>query len=190
MQGRMTSALIGLVFLVAACGSSPTSVEGIPLPATRTQSLPSGVIQGCGGIAVPSVLAGNPSDPRVVWLVGFSDGQRTDVAWPEGYRAVFNPELRILSAAGVDVLRGGDFVDGGCYAGDPKLSLLPPFLAFRLDCGPMLRRECTSGRVNALADTSGWPERDIASVRFTSPDGHYEVTFEDGSRMQGVAPAN
>ena len=187
MHRRIGRALLSLVFIVAACNSSPAPLEGIPLPATLKRSVPSGVLQTCGGIAVPSVLGGNPNDPRVVWLVGFSDGQRTDVAWPDGYRAVFNHDLRILSADGIIVLRGGDFVDGGCSSGDPHLSLVPPFLAFRLDCGPMLPPECTGGRVHTVAKASGWPERDIASVRFTAPDGHYEVTFEDGSKAQGVA---
>jgi hypothetical protein len=184
---RIAPALLCLVLLAIGCDASRAPDAGMPLPAAVKPLLPSGVLQTCGGIAIPSVLAGNPNDPRVVWLVGFTDGRRTDVSWPDGYRAAFNPALRILSADGVDVLRGGDFVDGGCSAGDPALTLLPPFLAFRLDCGPMLPPECTGGRVHTVAKASGWPERAIASVRFTATDGQYEVTFEDGSRTQGVA---
>jgi hypothetical protein len=60
-----------------------------------------------------TTLAGDPSDPRLAWLVQ-PGGQRLDVVWPPGFTARFVPTLEILDAAGDVVFRAGDPVDGGC----------------------------------------------------------------------------
>jgi len=84
------------------------------------------------------------------------------------------------------VLRDGDFVDGACVTPEPDLMWLsPPFLALRLDCGPMAVPDCTSGRIHQVASANGWPEREIAEVHFMTADGHYRLVFKDGSETTG-----
>src|SRR3954453_19794160 len=111
LPSRLAAALSLVVFMTAACDVSEPAPAGISLPATRRPPVPSGVLETCGGVAIPATLAGDPHDPRVVWRVGFTDGRRTDVVRPAGYRAVFNPELEVLSADASVMLRGGEFVD-------------------------------------------------------------------------------
>ncbi len=186
--------LVFAVALVTGCASpsppAPSDASGtLPIPAKRRVVLPSGVIEGHGGIGMASVLHASPSDPRIAWLEGFPEGSRTDVIWPEGFRARFVPNLEVLDPDGRVVLREGDFVDGGWMTGDPSgLFLAPPFLAFKLECGPMPVPRCSdTGRLRQIARGNGWPEKDIASVRFVSFEGRYLLVFEDGRNVTGLS---
>jgi hypothetical protein len=91
-----------------------TSVPGVvvprPLPTVAEWN---GV---CGGVGLDATLTGDPSDPRLAWLVG-SDGRRIDVIWPPGYSARFTPRLEVLDEQGSVVMRDGSSVIGGCVTG-------------------------------------------------------------------------
>jgi hypothetical protein len=76
----------------------------------------------CAGVGTEAVLAGDPGDPQVAWIV--SRGTRVDVVFPYGFSARFAPNLEILDAAGAVVARSGDRIDGGCVTAGPMLILL------------------------------------------------------------------
>ncbi len=151
--------------------------------------LPPGTPLGCAGVGLTSVLHGDPGDPRLAWLTPFEGVGRTDVVWPIGYSARFAPALEVLDETGRVVLREGDFVDGACGVdGAGALELQPPFAGFALSCGPMPVNACTdSGRLFAIEQDLGsrFPSRDVAGVGFTTSNGAYEITFEDGGRATG-----
>jgi hypothetical protein len=96
----------------------PTTALGtIELPTIDTRgSFP------CAGVGTEAVLAGDPTDPRVAWMV--SRGQRVDVMFPYGFSARFAPDLELLDASGAVVARAGDPIDGGCVTAGPMLILL------------------------------------------------------------------
>jgi hypothetical protein len=134
-----------------------------------------------------AVVRGSASDPDVAWIVRLSSGERSNVTWPDGYTARFAPGLEILDASGRVVLRDGDFVDGTCGTDSGgRILLAPPFLALRLDCGPISMWTCPR-MARTVAVAAGWPDRDIADIRFVSTDGKYRLTFEDGSSTSGSA---
>lgn len=61
-------------------------------------------------------LAGDPSDAHVAWL---ESGQvRRDVLWPPGFRAVFDPTMRIFDRTGRQIVEAGAGIAGGCSVGD------------------------------------------------------------------------
>lgn len=122
------------------CGGVPTSAVKpsfsvaplasgeIALPTERPVSLEPGVATACAGVGLGALLHGDASDARATWLVDTSNGTRIDVVWPPGYRARFAPDLEVLDASGVVVLRAGDAVTGGCGTVDAGILLLePPF---------------------------------------------------------------
>ena len=122
------------------CGSVPSSAVApstsvalladgeIALPTEPPISVAPGVATACAGVGLGAVLHGDAADPRVAWLVDTWHGTRIDVVWPPGYRARFAPDLEVLDASGVVVLRAGDAVTGGCGTVDPGILLLePPF---------------------------------------------------------------
>lgn len=177
-------AVLLIAVLLAACRGGTGGRVRLP---SDERPFPSGVLVGCGGIAVPSTLLGSRTDARFAWLQSLVDGRRTEVVWPTGYTASFEPGLVVYDENSRAVLRAGDFVDGGCgtsTAGVLKLS--PPFLALVLDCGPMAVADCT-GRVNSVARSAGWPGRGIARLRFLTVEGAYEITFDDGARASGTS---
>ncbi len=140
----MTKRLILVLFALTAVACSPgpgaptaTAVNSlapaeslapgeVALPTEVPQVLPSGVLEACAGVGLDAVLHAAPNDLRVAWLIN-NLGTRIDVIWPVGYRARFAPTLEVLDAAGLVVLREGDSVTGGCFAGDGHLLLEPPF---------------------------------------------------------------
>ena len=71
---------------------------------------------GCRGLGLDAILAGDPTDPRVAWLVN-PNGARQDIIWPPGFTGRFTPRLEILDASSNVVFRAGDTVHGGCVAG-------------------------------------------------------------------------
>ena len=70
----------------------------------------------CRGVGLDATLTGNPSDPRIAWLVA-STGRRIDIMWPPGYTARFEPLLEVLNADGTVVFREGSNVTDGCVTG-------------------------------------------------------------------------
>lgn len=97
------AALILAGLLVAGCASTRQ------LPTLATGG-------GCRGVGLDSQIAGDPSDPRLVWLLD-SQGGRHDVVWPQGYSARFTPQVEVLDEHGAVVFRQGDAVRGGCVTG-------------------------------------------------------------------------
>ena len=182
----MKALSLAAAILLGACTLGPSAtptVATIPVP-TLDVGPGGGTPMACAGVGLAAVLQGDPNDPQVAWLDSMMDGAgRQEVIWPAGYTARFTPDLEILDADGHVVIRGGDFVDGGCVEG-PKLLLMPPLLALRLDCGAMPMGECTSGMYQ-LATANGWPERAIAEVRFLDAAGRYRLTYEDGTSVDG-----
>jgi hypothetical protein len=65
---------------------------------------------------------------------------------------------------------------------------MPPFMALRLECGPMPIGECASA-IHSIASAHGWPEAQIASITFVEGSGRYVLIFEDGRRITGVGRA-
>jgi hypothetical protein len=105
----------------------PLASGEIALPIEAPVSLAPGVATACAGVGVSAVLHGSAADPRVAWLVN-DLGTRVDVVWPPGYRARFNPNLEVLDASGVVLLRLADVITGVCGTADPYIWLLePPF---------------------------------------------------------------
>jgi hypothetical protein len=113
---RRRAALIVALVVLAGCATTR------PLPTVATDN------GGCRGVGLDAHIAGNASDPRLVWLVG-AQGRRIDVIWPPGFTAVFSPKVEVLDAGGGVVYRQGDPVDGGCVTGpnaDGPLLIHPP----------------------------------------------------------------
>ena len=185
--------LLTLTSIVVAC--APSRPTDLPAATAVTLALPTvpgagpGGIDACAGVGLSTVLAGDPEDPRTAWLEPFNgDAAPTiEVLWPPGYAARFAPGLEVLDERGRVVIRGGDFVDSGCVVRqDRVLALVPPFVSLRLVCGPMDPVECPS-LIYRAAQAAGWPERDIAEIRFVAPDGRFSVTYEDGTVGTGKA---
>jgi hypothetical protein len=133
------------------------------------------------------MLRGDESDPHLAWIEQFpSGGGRREVVWPAGFSARFDPQLEIVDQNGRGVIQEGDFVEGSCGSPQPgTLLLMPPFLALRLDCGPLAVADCTGGRLFHVVTANGWPGHPIAQLDFLTADGIYRITFEDGSTTDG-----
>lgn len=122
-------------------GSLPNEVSWTIAPLTPGElglateppvSNPSGVVLACGGVGLDAIVAGDPTDPHLVWLVnqgpGSGSGGRRDVVWPPGYRARFTPSLVVLDTSDTVRLREGDRVGGACRVlPDGRVYLQPPF---------------------------------------------------------------
>ncbi len=113
-----------LGWLLAACGAQaatflPIRSGEFALVTHKPFANPKNM--GCPGVGLIAVVRGDPTDPRIAWLVDRStgaDGGRMDVAWPPGYRARFAPALEILDGTGNVRLRADDPVDGYCGTDD------------------------------------------------------------------------
>jgi hypothetical protein len=98
---KCLSALVLLAAAVTACASTP-----------RLPTLPSpiaGVERVCDMALLVGTLQGDPRDLRLAWLVA-PNGSRTEVTWPPGFSARFDPGLRLFSASGVLVATAGEQV--------------------------------------------------------------------------------
>lgn len=192
-SARLAIALVASIASSAAgCAtdrpSDPAGQGRIALPTAHPRTLPSGEIQGCSETLEPATIHGAPGDRRVAWLVPMGGGRRIDLVWPSGYTARFDPALRVLDQTGAAVLAEGDYLDSTCAIGDPIGRLMaPPFLALRLECGPMEATSCTVA-VRDVATAAGWPGRPIATLRFTSTDGRYVLVDEGGTQVEGTTP--
>ena len=110
---------------------APLAADEYALPTMAPTNVPSGIPEGCAGIGLHATVAGDPADPRMVWLVPEDIGLRIDVVWPAGYRVRFAPRLEVLNAQDVVWLRAGDAVDGGCVVGQRLILLSPRFTELR-----------------------------------------------------------
>lgn len=190
---KLATLLLALTSIVAACASTqPTDSPGASPVVLALPAIPDagpGAISACAGVGLSTVLAGDPADPRIAWLEPFGGGTDSTfgLLWPPGYAARFDPDLEVTDEGGRVVLRAGDFVDGACVVRQDRfLGLVPPFVSLRLICGPMLAIDCTE-KVYQAATAAGWPDRDIAELRFVDQQGHFTVTYEDGSKGTGLA---
>ena len=132
------------------------------------------------------VLHGSVTDPPWVWLESLDGKERLDVAWPPGYTARFTPALEVRDARDATVTREGDLVDGACRVDGNVANLAPPFLGYRVECGPVELIVCVF-RAKWVADQVGWPGRDIAVVEL-GDNRSYSVTNEGGASTTGIAP--
>jgi hypothetical protein len=97
-------ASLAIAALVAGCAMNR------PLPTVASDN------GGCRDVGLDATLTGDPSDPRLAWLVA-EQGQRIEIVWPPGYTARFAPRVEVLDAKGLVVFRDGDSVRGGCVTG-------------------------------------------------------------------------
>ena len=178
-----------LVILLAGCGGTTESPPIAPQALRTIEIGPAdGTPEACGGVGVAAVLRGDPADPHLAWLQPLQGGRRIETVWPAGSVARFSTQLQVIDARGQVMIEGGDFVNGGCVTAEPDALLLePPFLALRLDCGPIAVDDCAFSRIYAVATGNGWPERAIAEVRFLTVDGRYRLVYEDGSEVSGTS---
>lgn len=186
-----------LALALAGCSTVSPSFGALvppaasPAPTLPTTSLtaPDGSEMACAGVGLTDVLRGDPANPRLAWLESFPNGgHRLEIVWPPGYSARFTPRLQVLDPTGQVVIEDGDFVEGACVWSDGAHLMYPPFLGFRLDCGPMDVIECASGgRLFQIAKANNWPARRLAELHFTSADGRYRLVFADGTVATGMS---
>jgi hypothetical protein len=113
--------------VVSACGSlfpSPPVSTALPLQPGELAlvthepfSPPQGMPLVCAGVGLNAMVHGDPTDPKVAWLInrnGGSEKARIEVAWPPGFRARFVPRLEVLDDTGRVRLREGDHINGTC----------------------------------------------------------------------------
>jgi hypothetical protein len=81
---------------------------------------------GCPDIGLgDAVLAGDPTDPGVAWVM--QGPTRVNVVFPPWLGARFAPGLELVDPSGRTVARAGDPISGGCFMGwgKPVLILFP-----------------------------------------------------------------
>ena len=170
---------IVLVVLAAAavvgCSRQLPTIPGDPVTG----------IQACAGVGLDAFLHGNPSDPRTAWLEQ-PDGTRQDVQFPAGYSAAFTPTLQVLDPAGRVAMEEGDYVYGACVGAADTL-VIDPSESLRLDCGPFPPDTCRANAPSVAANQPGRDHTAVAAIRFTSADGDYVLTFDDGTTVEGQA---
>ena len=105
---RMAIGATALAIGIGACSVAPDDdgLPGVRLPSVRED------IGACAGIDMGTlILAGRPDlQPPALARRG---SQLIPIAWPGGYRAVFDPALKVLDERGVVVAREGDDMSGG-----------------------------------------------------------------------------
>jgi hypothetical protein len=105
---------------LAAC--DPILDQGAALvagsrPLHTQPSPPPGATIGCMEALATGVLAGDPGDPSLVWLM--SESERTELSWPYGFRVRFVPEAEVLAPGGRVVAReGAEISFGGGFITD------------------------------------------------------------------------
>ena len=102
---RLPTLGVTVLLIVGACAVPQ------PLPTVEVFS------GACRGVGLESHITGDPSDPRIAWLVQDVGGKRLDVIWPPGYKARFTPRLEVLDEKGAVAFHDGDPVTGGCTTG-------------------------------------------------------------------------
>ncbi len=119
----VAAGLAAAVAIAGGCSSTVPSVApatpafGTPLPTTAFQPPQPGTAAACGGVGLDAILHGDPSDPGLTWIVDRRSGLRTEVLWPTGFSARFDPSLEVLDASGRVVHHEGELIGGGCVTG-------------------------------------------------------------------------
>lgn len=109
---------IALAASVASCSVVEVPVIGHPLPEVDTWRHETVFVPDCG--VQGAILHGSLSDPRLAWAV--RKGQRRELVWPPGARAVFEPGLVVTDRHGNVLARAGDLLESLCSApGGPGL---------------------------------------------------------------------
>ena len=93
----------------ASVAAAPTELDGLAL---HTVADWDGLCHM--GVGVDLILRGSASDPARAWGVDGPTGQRTELAWPDGYVAQFRPSLQIVDSTGTVVAHEGDRIIGTC----------------------------------------------------------------------------
>ena len=101
--GRIAALVVvgTLAAVVAGCTPAGPKPTPPPLGALGALTLPTlaGWTGACRGVGLGGVvLTGDPSDPRVAWMMAGST--RSDVLFPPGFTARFTPRLEVLDGAG------------------------------------------------------------------------------------------
>jgi hypothetical protein len=130
---RQSWFVIGLVLAWFAIVGCSTSQEAVSPPPARSLALPTlATLPGaCAGIGLDDArLAGDPNDPRIVWLSFNAAPGRHELVFRPGFSARFAPDLEVLNAAGIVVAKLGDPIGEACVTGsagpnDPWLILWP-----------------------------------------------------------------
>jgi len=93
--------------------TSTSPVAALLLPAAIASSEPR-VAQSCTEAALQGVLAGDPADPRLLWLQ--AQGSRIDINWPRGFTVRFGQPTELIAPDGTNVAKVGDQLQlGGGY---------------------------------------------------------------------------
>ena len=128
-----------VVLLLVGCSGTP--------PATPSRTLSPGeawvpiahMPEVCAGVGLDGPrIHGSPDDPRLVWM-GSPKGERTELAWPLGHAARFDPELVMLDGRGNQIAIEGQTVTGRCGTLEPGI--------FSVDLGARDRPPDPSARV-------------------------------------------
>jgi hypothetical protein len=118
---RHVAVVVLALSMVVACNGPTPSASAVSL------DLPTYGVLGGTACAMTDLdgwrLAGNPDDPKVTWLQ--NGPERRDILWPPGYRADFDPTLRVFDRFGRELLREGGGVAGGCSVGDTTYLVEP-----------------------------------------------------------------
>lgn len=133
MTPRLARPMMGfaaiLFGLAAACGSGtpddprPVGSGVFALPVASWVQNGQPIL--CAGIGFPhATIHGSPADPMVVWVE--DDESRLRLAWPPGYTARFDPDLRVVDASGNVVFREADAISDGCETGDAGVWSITP----------------------------------------------------------------
>ena len=80
----------------------------------------------------------------------------------------------------------GDYVYGACVGGGDVL-VVDPNSSMRLDCGPFPPDTCRANAPSVASNQPNHSNADVAAIRFTSADGDYVLTFDDGMTVEGQA---
>ncbi len=118
-------AVLVICLTLAACGAKPTPTPPRAL-GVGEQWLPAanwGDNMLCAGTGYVGEfrLHGAAGDSRLAWMIR-PDGTRTELAWPVGFSARFNPALQVLDGQGRVVASEGSIVQGGCGTADPGVT--------------------------------------------------------------------
>lgn len=114
-----------VALLLVAC----TTATAVPLPTDARWK------GGCRGVGTDLIIHGSATDPQVTWATRPDDGQRVEILWPVGYSARFVPQLEVLDATGKVIAHDGDWLTGGCGAGEQPAPR-PPIWVDETDVGP------------------------------------------------------
>ncbi|HJP87449.1 MAG TPA: hypothetical protein VJ850_00215 [Candidatus Limnocylindrales bacterium] len=101
-------------FVPAPFGPDCAGSASLPLGAVALETIADWDGFCAMGVGVDLTLHGSAADPRRAWGVDASTGHRSELVWPDGYVARFDPALEVLDATGAVIAREGDLLVGTC----------------------------------------------------------------------------